>query len=78
MYRERSKYEAGVPTNQPQRSIMPGSNILLETLIDAHIFSEILQFILNLKVYLVHMCPTFDNNRSQMKPVLTFALHLAF
>jgi len=60
MNREPSKYEAGVPTNQPKRSIMSGSKIILETLIEAHIFSVILRFILNLKVYLVQRCPTFD------------------
>jgi hypothetical protein len=55
---------------------MPGSKILLETLIDADIFSEILRFILNLKVYLVHRCPTFDNSPTQMNPVLIFTIYL--
>jgi hypothetical protein len=49
MNSETSKYEAGVPINQPQPSIMAENKVFLETLIVAHIFLEILRFILNLK-----------------------------
>jgi hypothetical protein len=60
MNREPSNYEAGVPTNQLQRSITPGSKILLEKLIDAHIFFRDSPIYFESEGLSLTQCPTFD------------------